>query len=56
MAPQIMIIILMTLGLGLHLTEHGKPRSNYNFWHGLITTGIWVAILHWGGFFDVIIK
>ena len=50
--PQIIICILYITNLGMYAINHGKPREgNYNFWAGLIATGINVALLTWGGFF-----
>lgn len=50
--PQIIMCILYAINLGIYAIQHGEPREgNYNFWAGLIATGINVALLKWGGFF-----
>lgn len=50
--PQIIMCILYITNLGIYAIQHGEPREgNYNFWVGLIATGINVALLKWGGFF-----
>lgn len=50
--PQIIMCILYITNLGIYAIQHGEPRGgNYNFWAGLIATGINVALLKWGGFF-----
>ena len=50
--PQIIICILYVINLGIYAIKHGEPRDgDYNFWVGLIATGINVALLKWGGFF-----
>jgi len=50
--PQILMIAIYMLSLGINLAEHGKPRAGtYNFWSALIATAIAFAILIWGGFF-----
>ena len=51
-APQIIMIILLSLGLWQNLVNHGKYRAEekYNFWAALIAAGIEVALLYWGGF------
>jgi uncharacterized membrane protein len=51
-APQIIWIVWMTLGLGLYMALHDKPKTGkYNFWIGLITVALQAALLWWGGFF-----
>lgn len=49
--PQITMIVLITLGLGVNLAEHGKPRTPHNFIVSLISAGISVALMSAGGFF-----
>ena len=50
--PQIIICVLYVISLGMYAIKHGEPREgNYNFWAGLVATGINVALLTWGGFF-----
>lgn len=50
--PQILMIAIYMLSLGMHLAGHGKPRAGaYNFWSALIATAIVFALLIWGGFF-----
>jgi hypothetical protein len=50
--PQILIIALYTLSLGICLAKDGEPRDGtYNFGSALIATAIIFAILIWGGFF-----
>ncbi len=51
-APQIIYIIIMTIALTAHINNHGKPTNEkYNWWAKLISTGITVGLLIWGGFF-----
>ena len=46
------ICVLYIISLGMYAIKHGEPREgNYNFWAGLVATGINVALLKWGGFF-----
>jgi hypothetical protein len=50
--PQILIIALYTLSLGIHLAKDGEPRDGtYSFLSAFIATAIAFAILIWGGFF-----
>lgn len=50
--PQITLIALYALGLGITLSKEGEPRDPYDFWSTLIATGIQVALLAFGGFFS----
>ena len=51
-APQLITIILMALGVGLEVASHGKPRTgNHNAVVHLVSTGLTVGLLYWGGFF-----
>ena len=56
MLPQIIMIVLLSMDITLGLAFHGKPRPNYNGWTSLISAIIMVALLYWGGFFDVLFK
>ena len=52
-APQITIIALYALSLGMTLAQHGKPKTGtHSFWVALIGTAINFGILYWGGFFN----
>lgn len=52
-APQITFIVLTALGLGITLSKHGQERRDkYNFFTSLISAGIEIGILIWGGFFN----
>ena len=50
--PQILIIALYMLSLGLNLAKDGEPKDGtYHFGAAFIATAIIFAILIWGGFF-----
>lgn len=50
--PQIIMITLGAINLGIALGKHGEYRTRaHNFWETLISTVIEFAILAWGGFF-----
>lgn len=52
-APQLLIVALMALELGIHLGLHGKPKEGrYNFGYALISVAITISLLLWGGFFS----
>lgn len=51
-APQIIIILIWGLGLGIELAHHGKNREGkHNFFIRLIAVLLMAAILGMGGFF-----
>ena len=51
-APQIIMIAIMAMDLGLHLAKNGEPRDdNYSFPIMLVSTAMQVGLLIWGGFF-----
>lgn len=49
--PQIIMIVLMSMSVGMSLVKHGESRGNYSFWSTLIAAVIEVVILKCGGFF-----
>lgn len=49
--PQILYLVLLGTGALLAAHDHGKPRSDNNFWTSLISTAITLGLLIWGGFF-----
>jgi hypothetical protein len=52
-APQITLIILWALALGITAEQHGKPKKgNESFWRSLLSVAIISAILWWGGFWN----
>ena len=54
MLPQIIILVLYTLLLGITLAKHGevKKYEKYNFFTSLLSIIVQIALLYWGGFFD----
>ena len=50
--PQIIYLVLTAVSLLLAANQHGKPRSNQNFWTSLVAFAIVLSILWWGGFFS----
>lgn len=50
--PQIIVIVLYALGIGIAMCKHGEARTDkYNFFTALISTAINIGLLWWGGFF-----
>lgn len=57
MTPQIIYLLLLSTGLLLSANQHGKPKEGkHNFWYQAISTLITLALLYYGGFFNVILK
>lgn len=51
-APQIIVIVLLSLDLLGTAYLHGKPKNDkHNIFGTLIGTGLTVLLLAWGGFF-----
>lgn len=50
--PQIIVIALYVLALGIELAEDGKPKTGtHSFVKTTIAVGVIFALLKWGGFF-----
>lgn len=50
--PQILMIVIIAMGLGISMVEHGKPKTGKNnFFTSLIASVIEIALLYFGGFF-----
>jgi hypothetical protein len=49
--PQITMVVLMALGLGISLAKHGEPREPYSFGTALLGTALAAGLLWAGGFF-----
>ena len=56
MIPQLIIIILGILGLGMEIAKHGETRKKeYNGWIHLIAMLILWIVLYFGGFWEGLI-
>lgn len=56
MWPQIIYLLLIALGLGVWLSQYGKPNTGKHGMETPLATIITLALLYWGGFFDPILK
>ena len=58
MIPQIIYLMLVMMGLGIHITRHGEDKKpdKYNVWTKLMFSMMTITILYYGGFWDVLIK
>ena len=51
-APQIIMIIIMAMNLGINLVKNGEPKNEtYSFPLSLVSAVVNVGLLIWGGFF-----
>ena len=52
--PQITVIVLAAIGVGIHFAKHGQPKSeSYNGVVQMILVAIEFWLLYEGGFFGV---
>jgi hypothetical protein len=49
--PQIVLLALQFVGLGVGLSLHGKPQKPYNFYTTVFAAGVTNTILYFGGFY-----
>lgn len=50
--PQIIILVIYMIYLGMSLADDGKVKiQKESFWLSLVSCGIMLALLWWGGFF-----
>ena len=50
--PQIIWIILATVGLTHDLMKHGERKTGtHSFWSGSFAIALMAGLLYWGGFF-----
>ena len=55
--PQLTFLALMFLELGFGISHHGRiKKGKHSFWNTLFSFSIIMAILHWGSFFDGILR
>jgi hypothetical protein len=56
MLPSIVYFILFGIGIGISMVRNGTPKTgNHSFISDFIGYMITIALLYWGGFFDVLI-
>lgn len=52
-APQIILIVLMSLSLWRGIDRHGTTTAEQNnAWINLVSVALLVAVLWWGGFWS----
>lgn len=57
MLPQIIVISIMVMNLGMYLVLDGKPKEGkYSFLLECVSFVLLMGLLYWGGFFDVFFK
>lgn len=51
-APQIILLALIAIGIGVVLAKHGEPKDGtYNVFATIACEVILITLLYWGGFF-----
>jgi len=51
--PQIIMIVLLAVGIGIDLQRHGEEKKGrHSAWTTFIGAAITAAILWWGGFWS----
>ncbi|MDQ1921675.1 hypothetical protein [Massilia pseudoviolaceinigra] len=52
-APQVIIVALSAMGVGLALAQNGQQRTGkHSFALTSVAAAIHLAVLYWGGFFS----
>lgn len=52
-APQIIMIVLITIGLVFELFMHGETvPTKHNFYSSFVAKVLLCALLYWGGFWN----
>lgn len=49
--PQITLLVLMAMSLGMALAKDGEPKGNWSFGWSCVSTAISAGLLYAGGFF-----
>lgn len=49
-APQIVMIVLLSISFARGVHKHGEPNGKVNVWMTLLGCAIQIALLTWGGF------
>lgn len=53
--PQITMVVLTAISLGIHLAKHGQPMLHqYSALRRLVTVAIYFWLLYEGGFFGAV--
>jgi len=52
--PQITLIILCSIGLGIAAARHGKPRGLHSAWFKCFDIAVLAWLLYDGGFFGLV--
>ena len=50
--PQVIIITLLAMGVGIDLARDGEPKTGtYSAWITIADAVLTISLLKWGGFF-----
>lgn len=50
--PQIIVLVLSAMSLGVHCAKDGLPRGNYSASVAVLEFAALMLLLWWGGFFS----
>ena len=53
--PQMIMICLMSVSIGVGLAKHGQPREPHNLMVDAVSAAITFPLLWWGGYWDVLL-
>lgn len=57
MIPQIIMISIWMIGLGINMSKHGQEKTvKYNAYHFIIAKMVISTILYYAGFWNVLIN
>lgn len=52
--PKVIVMCLLIGNMLLHIAKHGEDNAQtYNSVSGVVNTLLWIALLGWGGFWDL---
>lgn len=54
--PQLILLSLTLIGIGVAIAKHKEPREPYNAWTIMAATAVQLWLLYMGGFFDCLLK
>ena len=51
--PEGIYLALLFFAFGVHAVKHGEAQTGkWNLWSAVISNGLLIALLYWGGFFS----
>jgi hypothetical protein len=56
MIPQLIVIGVQCMAIGVSLAKDGEPRANFCAITTMISVSVECGLLYWGGFFECFFK